>query len=55
VKTADVEIPDKTIEKSRVGRQQGVESIPQVIAGLIGDERKIGGHLSEVGFCWLEA
>jgi hypothetical protein len=47
VKSADVEIPDKTIEKPRILRQQSVESIPQAIAGLIRNEGKISGHLPE--------
>jgi hypothetical protein len=51
VKTTNVEISDQAIEMARVTSQQRAESIPQVVARLVGDERKIGGHLFEVGFC----
>src|SRR5437667_758840 len=52
VKATDIKIPDEAVEKPCVARQKRVESVPQVIPRLVGDEGQISGHLSEVGFCW---
>jgi hypothetical protein len=50
MESANVEISDETVEMTRVSRQQCAESITEIVARLVGDERKIGGHLFEVGF-----
>ena len=45
MKAADIKIPDKTIEMTRVLRQQCAESIAEIVARLVRYECKVSGHL----------